>query len=177
MYATDANSTAYKYPLADASILRVKGKPAGERARSGPGCCGGHRRTRRLSLVACRASPAARHVRAPLCAVEVALDGTVYDLETGKVLSWCPKNTLVRAACRAAVGGPGRTRTRACSPAVCLPLPRHPPSLIPPRHLSSPHGCLQARQVLGGLKDKTEPQDLPVYPTRVQGGKVYVKFV
>ena len=29
IYATDANSTAYKYPLADANILSVKGKPAG----------------------------------------------------------------------------------------------------------------------------------------------------
>lgn len=29
IYASDANSTAYKYPLADASILSVKGKPAG----------------------------------------------------------------------------------------------------------------------------------------------------
>lgn len=89
IYATDANSTAYKYPLADASLLRIKGAPA----------------------------------------VEVALDGTVYDLATGKVLSWCPKNTL-------------------------------------------------ARQVLGGLKDKTEPQDLPVYPVQLRpGGKVAVKFI
>lgn len=30
IYASDANSTAYKYPLADAALLRVKGKPAGE---------------------------------------------------------------------------------------------------------------------------------------------------
>jgi nitrite reductase/ring-hydroxylating ferredoxin subunit len=53
----------------------------------------------------------------------------VYDLATGKVLSWCPKNTL-------------------------------------------------ARQVLGGLKDKTEPQDLPVYPVQLRpGGKVAVKFI
>jgi hypothetical protein len=29
IYATDANSTAYKYPLADASLLRIKGSPAG----------------------------------------------------------------------------------------------------------------------------------------------------
>jgi hypothetical protein len=29
IYASDANSTAYKYPLADANILSVKGKPAG----------------------------------------------------------------------------------------------------------------------------------------------------
>ncbi|PRW39061.1 (2Fe-2S) ferredoxin [Chlorella sorokiniana] len=88
IYASDANSTAYKYPLADASLLSVKGKPA----------------------------------------VEVALDGTVYDLATGKVLSWCPKNTL-------------------------------------------------ARKVLGGLKDRAEPVDLPVYPVQVQGSKVFVKFI
>ncbi|KAI7843646.1 hypothetical protein COHA_002885 [Chlorella ohadii] len=88
IYASDANSTAYQYPLADAALLRVKGKPA----------------------------------------VEVALDGTVYDLATGKVLSWCPKNTL-------------------------------------------------ARKVLGGLKDRAEPVDLPVYPVKLQGSKVFVKFI
>lgn len=88
IYASDANSTAYKYPLADASILSVKGAPA----------------------------------------VEVPLDGTVYDLATGKVLSWCPKNNLTR-------------------------------------------------KILGGLKDKTEPIDLPVYPVEIRGGKVFVKFV
>lgn len=32
IYASDANSTAYKYPLADASILSVKGAPAGAAA-------------------------------------------------------------------------------------------------------------------------------------------------
>lgn len=48
-------AASLQYPLADASILRVKGKPA----------------------------------------VEVPLDGSVYDLATGKVLSWCPKNTVV----------------------------------------------------------------------------------
>lgn len=30
-------------------------------------------------------------------AVEVPLDGTTYALETGRVLSWCPKNNPVRA--------------------------------------------------------------------------------
>lgn len=30
-------------------------------------------------------------------AIEVPLDGTVYELATGKVLDWCPKNTPVRA--------------------------------------------------------------------------------
>lgn len=72
-----------------------------------------------LSCVLCVFRPAA---------VEVPLDGTVYDLATGKVLSWCPKNTL-------------------------------------------------ARKVLGGLKDRAEPVDLPVYPVKVQGGKVFVKFI
>jgi nitrite reductase/ring-hydroxylating ferredoxin subunit len=47
---------SYQYPLADASLIQVKGRPA----------------------------------------VEVKLDGTVYDLGSGKVLSWCPKNTAVR---------------------------------------------------------------------------------
>jgi len=46
------------------------------------------------------------------------LDGTVYALATGKVLSWCPKNNLTR-------------------------------------------------KILGGLKDKSEPIDLPVYPVEV----------
>lgn len=87
IYATDANSTAYKYPLADAQILSIKGEPA----------------------------------------LEVALDGTVYRLKDGKVLSWCPKNTV-------------------------------------------------ARKLLGGLKDKSEPVDLPVYPVEVRGSKVFVKF-
>ena len=55
------------------------------------------------------------------------LDGTVYDLATGKVMSWCPKNNPVRS-------------------------------------------------LLGALKDKTEPTDLPVYPTKVEGKKVFVKL-
>ena len=29
-------------------------------------------------------------------AVEVPLDGTVYDLDTGRVLEWCPKNNPIR---------------------------------------------------------------------------------
>ena len=57
IYCTDANSTAYQYPLADANILGLKTGPA----------------------------------------VEVNLDGTTYDLASGKVLSWCPKNTAVRS--------------------------------------------------------------------------------
>ena len=61
-------------------------------------------------------------------AVEVTLDGTVYDLESGKVLSWCPKNSPVRS-------------------------------------------------LLGGLKDKSEPVDLPVFPVQLRGNKVFVKFI
>lgn len=57
IFCSDANSTAYQYPLADANILGLKSGPA----------------------------------------VEVKLDGTTYDLATGKVLSWCPKNTAVRS--------------------------------------------------------------------------------
>ncbi|DBA96892.1 TPA: hypothetical protein ACH3X3_013047 [Trebouxia sp. C0006] len=56
VYCSDANSTAFKFPLTHAKI--VKGE-------TGP-------------------------------AVEVPLDGTIYDLETGKVLEWCPKNNLIR---------------------------------------------------------------------------------
>ena len=89
VFCTDANSTAFQYPLADASIIELRdGRPA----------------------------------------VEVTLDGTVYDLETGKVITWCPKNNLLR-------------------------------------------------RVLGSLKDKVEPVDLPVYPTRVENGRtVYVNL-
>lgn len=88
VYCTDANSTAYQYPLADASIIQLKnGQPA----------------------------------------VEVKLDGTVYELKTGKVVSWCPKNSLVR-------------------------------------------------NVLGSLKDKTEPVDLPVYAVDVRGDDIFVNL-
>ena len=88
IYCSDANSTAYSYPLADGNILGLKSGPA----------------------------------------IEVKLDGTVYDLATGKVISWCPKNTPVR-------------------------------------------------NLLGSLKDKSTPVDLPVYPVRVEGSKVFVKLV
>ena len=57
LFCSDANSTAYQFPLADANILGLKTGPA----------------------------------------VECTLDGTVYDLASGKVLSWCPKNNLVRS--------------------------------------------------------------------------------
>jgi nitrite reductase/ring-hydroxylating ferredoxin subunit len=33
------------------------------------------------------------------------------------------------------------------------------------------------RKVLGGLKDKSEPEDLPVYPVEIKGGRVFVKFI
>jgi len=88
VYCSDANSTAYQYPLADASIIQLKnGQPA----------------------------------------VEVKLDGTVYELKTGKVVSWCPKNSLVR-------------------------------------------------NVLGSLKDKEEPVDLPVYAVDVRGDDIFVNL-
>ncbi|KAK9915717.1 hypothetical protein WJX75_003085 [Coccomyxa subellipsoidea] len=56
IYCSDANSTAFKFPLIDANIIERDGGPA----------------------------------------VEVPLDGTVYDLESGKVLEWCPRNNPVR---------------------------------------------------------------------------------
>lgn len=88
IYCTDANSTAFKYPLADASIIQLKsGEPA----------------------------------------VEVKLDGTVYELATGRVVSWCPKNNPVRS-------------------------------------------------VLGSLKDKSEPEDLPTYPVDIRGDDVWVNL-
>jgi len=57
IFCTDANSTAFKYPLADANLLKLNSGPA----------------------------------------VETKLDGTVYDLRSGKVVSWCPKNNPIRA--------------------------------------------------------------------------------
>lgn len=87
VYCSDANSTAFKYPLADANLLMLKTGPA----------------------------------------VETRLDGTTYDLATGKVLAWCPKNNPLRA-------------------------------------------------VLGSLKDKSAPEDLPVHSVRVEGKKVMVKL-
>lgn len=56
-FCTDAKSTAYQFPLVDANLVEVEGKPA----------------------------------------IECPLDGTVYDLRTGKVLEWCPKNNVIRA--------------------------------------------------------------------------------
>ncbi|KAK9843710.1 hypothetical protein WJX81_003262 [Elliptochloris bilobata] len=56
VYCSDANSTAFKFPLVDAKLLERNGGPA----------------------------------------VEVPLDGTVYDLDTGRVLEWCPKNNPIR---------------------------------------------------------------------------------
>lgn len=88
IYCTDANSTAFKYPLADASIIQLQNGNA---------------------------------------AVEVKLDGTVYDLATGRVVSWCPKNNPIRS-------------------------------------------------VLGSLKDKSEPEDLPVYPVDIRGDNVWVNL-
>ena len=57
IYCTEANSTAYKYPLIDGKITKNE--------------------TGQL-------------------VIETPLDGTTYDLETGSVIEWCPKNNLIR---------------------------------------------------------------------------------
>jgi nitrite reductase/ring-hydroxylating ferredoxin subunit len=57
LFCSDANSTAFQFPLVDGKISSRAGGPA----------------------------------------VEVPLDGTVYDLGTGEVLEWVPKNTPIRA--------------------------------------------------------------------------------
>lgn len=102
IYASDANSTAYKYPLADAAILRVKGKPAGEAASSLQACHQSMPPAQSGSEAAGRHQAAGQPILRlpshclfpmfpmpdPRIAVEVPLDGTVYDLATGKVLSW-----------------------------------------------------------------------------------------
>lgn len=122
-----------------------------------------------------------------LPAVEVPLDGTVYELATGKVLSWCPKNTVVswftQLECIQLLGAGWWARLPACL-LSCNMLPAeatlerqsglavatltHRAPLVPT--LSSP-APPQVRKVLGGLKDKSEPVDLPVYP--VQVGSAY----
>ncbi|KAK9822950.1 hypothetical protein WJX74_008206 [Apatococcus lobatus] len=56
VYCTNANSTAFQFPLTNARIMQREGKNV----------------------------------------IESALDGTVYDLESGKVLEWCPRNNLLR---------------------------------------------------------------------------------
>eukprot|EP00879_Flechtneria_rotunda_P002047 GHRR01002226.1.p1 GENE.GHRR01002226.1~~GHRR01002226.1.p1 ORF type:complete len:225 (+),score=52.89 GHRR01002226.1:244-918(+) len=56
VYISDANSTAYQYPMTDARVFKEGN-----------------------SVVA-----------------EVPLDGTVYDLATGAVLKWCPKDNPMR---------------------------------------------------------------------------------
>ncbi|CAK0779249.1 hypothetical protein CVIRNUC_004726 [Coccomyxa viridis] len=56
VFCSDANSTAYKFPMIDANVIERDGSPA----------------------------------------AEVPLDGTVYNLETGRVLVWCPKNNPLR---------------------------------------------------------------------------------
>ncbi|WIA30630.1 hypothetical protein OEZ86_000708 [Tetradesmus obliquus] len=58
VFVSDANSTAYQYPMVDAKVFRDS---------SGA------------------------------IAAEVPLDGTIYDLATGAVLKWCPKDTRVRS--------------------------------------------------------------------------------
>jgi nitrite reductase/ring-hydroxylating ferredoxin subunit len=57
VFCSDANSTAYQYPLTDAKV-----------------------------------SEDSKGVY-----VEVPLDGTVYNLQTGAVITWCPKDTPVRS--------------------------------------------------------------------------------
>eukprot|EP01025_Chloroclados_australasicus_P017325 TRINITY_DN18811_c0_g4_i1.p3 TRINITY_DN18811_c0_g4~~TRINITY_DN18811_c0_g4_i1.p3 ORF type:complete len:216 (-),score=19.60 TRINITY_DN18811_c0_g4_i1:168-785(-) len=56
IYCSDAASTAFQYPLADAKIIEGENGPI----------------------------------------VEVKLDGTQYELKTGKVVKWCPQDNLVR---------------------------------------------------------------------------------
>ena len=125
-------STPWQMPACYASRARPQvglGGAGQNVAESMHACMWGHVVMPDILYLQCCRCCAALTPPAPAPAVEVALDGTVYDLATGKVLSWCPKNTL-------------------------------------------------ARQVLGGLKDKTEPQDLPVYPVQLRpGGKVAVKFI
>lgn len=57
LFCTDAKSTAFQFPLVDAKVLEVEGRPA----------------------------------------LECPLDGTVYDLETGRVIEWCPSNNVLRS--------------------------------------------------------------------------------
>jgi len=58
IYCTEANSTAYKFPLIDAPITKDEATQ---------------------DLV-----------------IETPLDGTTYNLKTGAVIEWCPKNNFLR---------------------------------------------------------------------------------
>ena len=79
--------------------------------------------------------------------------------------------------------GPGLLR-RPFAPPACahtrlLAAPDGPPA-HPPHQTVPPRRCPKntlVRKVLGGLKDRAEPVDLPVYPVKLQGGKVFVKFI
>ena len=57
VFISDANSTAYQFPMTDARVYREGSS----------------------------------------IAAEVPLDGTVYDLATGAVLKWCPKDNAMRS--------------------------------------------------------------------------------
>ena len=82
----------------------------------------------------------------------------------GRVSSWKSRHAAGRWA----------TRTH-CRLRLQAPQPVWP--MGPPlNRCRCPKNTL-ARKVLGGLKDRAEPVDLPVYPVRVQGGKVFVKFI
>eukprot|EP00882_Tetradesmus_deserticola_P019273 GHRQ01020734.1.p1 GENE.GHRQ01020734.1~~GHRQ01020734.1.p1 ORF type:complete len:110 (+),score=27.09 GHRQ01020734.1:214-543(+) len=58
VFVSDANSTAYQYPMVDSRVFRDSSGAV---------------------------------------AAEVPLDGSVYDLATGAVLKWCPKDSPMRS--------------------------------------------------------------------------------
>jgi hypothetical protein len=74
------------YILAGASAARLCGHHP--RRHAGPAAATGYR----VSLTLTRAARTGEGGPA----VEVPLDGTVYDLDTGRVLEWCPRNNPVR---------------------------------------------------------------------------------
>lgn len=129
VYCSDANSTAYKFPMIDANIIESKLTSVQtlciqyniQRLEWSQLCvdteafvvkCPVHYDTGNSScaawqlheLVGSAAIYQGRHETQLVCiaagedgpAAEVPLDGTVYDLETGKVLVWCPKNNPLR---------------------------------------------------------------------------------
>ena len=81
-FCSDANSTAYSALL---SGLLLQHCP---RQAEKPTCCPAEYPLADASVFA------SWQGKGP--AVQSKLDGTVYSLETGGVLEWCPKNTLLR---------------------------------------------------------------------------------
>ena len=86
VYCTDANSTAFQFPLVDGKISSRRSRCSSLDATMGRSL---------LSTALATGFICCTGASGPT--VEVPLDGTVYDLATGEVLEWVPKNNPIRA--------------------------------------------------------------------------------